>query len=131
VATFGATFLGYDPRNGLPVQQACPRIQTCATVVWFEKWGFTGWTKGDVSDTGIVYQKHWHAFDMLGNQIEAPCPGVMSGCGFSGNETCTKTQHCKDDDEWLSFARDRCNAGALPPPGAIFYAPGFADYIGR
>lgn len=128
---FGQTFLGYDPTQGLTLEPECPRRDECASVVWFEKWAFTGWTKGDVSDTGIIYVKGFNGFDMLGNQITGPCPGIVSGCGFTGNETCKLPFHCKDDDAWLGFARERCNADALPPPGAVMFVPAFGNYIGR
>lgn len=131
MAIFGQTFLGYDPLQGLDVNPICPRRNECATVVWFEKWAFTGWSKGDVSDTGIIYAKGWNAFDMLGNQITGACLGVMAGCGFQGNETCKPPAQCKDDDAWLAFARQRCNADALPPPGAVMFVPGFGNYVGR
>lgn len=130
MAIFGVEFLGYDPTAGLPAEPRCPKEGACATIVWFEKWAFFGNQHGRVSQTGITYNYSWTAFDMLGNVVTGPCPGAPSGCGFTGNETCLPHQKCKDDDEWLAYARDACNAGSFPPPGTVQFVTGFGTVIG-
>jgi hypothetical protein len=127
----GEHFVGFDPTRGLEQFGFCPPRDEGATVVWFEKWAFTGWTFGIVSDTGITYNHSYAVFDMLGNVIPNGHVVGLNGAGFVGNTTCTFRTRCPSDNEWLAKARASVAKYNLPPPGTIQFAPDFARYIGR
>lgn len=131
MAVHGEHFVGYDPTLGLEQFGLCPRRDEGAVIVWFEKWAFTGWTFGVVSDTGITYNHSYTVFDMLGNVVPFGFVVGFSGCGFVGNQTCTGLKECPSDDAWLARARAACQGRGLPPPGTIQFVPGFGRYIGR
>lgn len=130
MSIFGEHFAGFDPTTGILPSPHCPRLGEGATMVWFEQWAFTGWSKGNKTNTGIVYNHGYATFDMLGNLIStAPICGPQS-CGFTGNATAIGKRKPPSPEEWLQQARDRVAKCNLPPPGTIEQCPKFWKITG-
>jgi hypothetical protein len=130
MAVTGEHFVGFDPTQGLSQFAFCPRSDLGAVMVWFEQWAFTGWSKGNKTNTGIVYNHCYGTFDMLGNLIStAPICGPQC-CGFTGNATAINDQRVKTPEEWLDEARERTKHCKLPPPGTIEICPKFLPITG-
>ena len=130
MAILSEHFVGFDPSEGAPQPAHCPYSSGPATLVWYERWSFTGYTHGTTSDTGIVYEHAYTAFDIMGQALP-----TVAGCGperggFTGNETCKPPFKCPTDEEWLQRARDAVAPLGLPPPGTIEVCPGFSSKIG-
>lgn len=117
-------FVGFDPTQGAPQLAHCPYIDGPFTAVWYERWTFTGWSRGDTSDTGIDYTHSFIVFDIMGQALpsNAGC-GLVKG-GFTGNETCKPPFKCPEPEEWLQRARQAVAHLNLPPPGTIQPCPG-------
>lgn len=123
-------FLGFDPRQSFDCIPSCPLYQEPVTGIWFETWFFTGWQVAWIIDTGIVYQKAYACFDIVGCFLGINlCPGI-SGVGFTGNETNTFGAKPRDHDQWLLTARQSTNSDALPEPGTIFACAGMTRAVG-
>lgn len=130
MAIYEEHFIGFDPTQGLEQLQQCPVYPNEATIVWFEKYLFTGWNFGILQNTGISYVHCYLSFDINGNVLtDAPIAGGQC-CGFTGNTTCGPFQICPTFEQWLSKARSVCEKWNLPAPGTVQLSPRYIADIG-
>ncbi len=130
MGVFGEHFVGFDPTQGLAPFRGCPSTNLGATMVWYEAWAHTGWSKGNKSNTGIVYNHGYATYDYLGNLLStAPICGITT-CGFTGNATAIGKQKAPTPEEWLDRARAAVKHCGLPPPGTIEQCPSFWPVTG-
>lgn len=126
----GETFVGFDPTRGAEQFDFCPRFGEGATLVWFEKWAFTGWTSHGKINTGIVYQHCYGTFDITGNLISTQSICGPPCGGFTGNYTGSKDRPPPTPEAWLAEARSRLAYLDLKPPGTIEQCAKIGAYIG-
>jgi hypothetical protein len=122
--------IGLDPSYGASVADGCPFLDLRSSIVWYEKWGFTGYAIGNKISVGIGYTHCYFTFDHVGNLISDAPTSELLCFGFSTIRTGTPTRPPPTPEQLLAEARERAKPYNLPPPGTIMLHPDAVARLG-